>query len=207
MRHRKAGRKFGRQSGQRHALLNGLVTNLVRDERIRTTDAKAKEIRRYAERTITWGTSVAELVEREPESLAEHERARIVHAMRMARRTVRDRIVLHKLFHEIAPRFLGRPGGYTRIVKIGNRHGDAAPMSLIELLPGENGHETEEPAEEPKGKTKKGKAKAAAPAEQAAEEPKKKGRRAASAEAPPTGVAKGKQQKPKQKPKNKKEED
>src|SRR4051812_49111563 len=102
MRHRKAGRKFGRQSGPRHALLDGLVTNLVRDERIQTTNAKAKELRRYAERTISWGARVAELVERDPEKLEDHERAKIIHAMRMARRTVRDCEVLHKLFHEIA---------------------------------------------------------------------------------------------------------
>src|SRR5262245_51898406 len=119
MRHRKAGRKFGRQSGQRHALLNGLVTNLIRYDRIRTTDAKAKELRRYAERTISWGASVAELVEREPEKLEEHERARIIHAMRMVRRTVRDREAVHRLFHEVAPRYQGRNGGYTRIIKLG----------------------------------------------------------------------------------------
>src|SRR5262249_11490954 len=157
MRHRKTGRKFGRQSGPRHALLNGLVTNLVRYERIQTTDAKAKELRRYVERAITWGTKVAELVDREPESLAEHERARIVHAMRMARRTVRDREVLHKLFHEVGPRFLGRPGGYTRIIKIGHRQGDAARVSYIELLPaaGEAAPATSpEPAGKGKGRAK-----------------------------------------------------
>src|SRR5262249_39842652 len=130
-------RKFGRQSDQRHALLDGLVTNLVKYERIQTTDAKAKELRRYVERAITWATQVAELVERTPEQLADHERARIIHAMRMARRTIRDRETLHKLFHEVAPRYQGRPGGYTRIIKIGNRHGDAAPVSYIELIPTE----------------------------------------------------------------------
>jgi len=159
MRHRKAGRKFGRQSDQRHALIGGLVTNLVRYERIQTTDAKAKELRRYVERVITWGTSVAELVDREPESLAEHERARIIHAMRMARRTVRDREALHKLFHDLAPRYLGRPGGYTRIIKIGSRHGDAATLSYIELLPAEAEpeHEAVEKGQG-KGKGQKGKA-------------------------------------------------
>src|ERR1043166_2380793 len=147
MRHRKAGRKFGRQSGPRHALINGLVENLVRDERIRTTDAKAKEMRRYAERTISWGTSVAELVERDPDKLEDHERARIIHAMRMARRTVRNREVLNKLFHEVAPRYQGRNGGYTRIIKLGWRPGDAAPMSYIELIPGEGGAAEEEAPE------------------------------------------------------------
>jgi len=184
MRHRKAGRKFGRQSDQRHALIGGLITNLVRYERIQTTDAKAKELRRYAERAITWGTSVAELVDREPESLAEHERARIVHAMRMARRTVRDREALHKLFHDLAPRYLGRPGGYTRIIKIGTRHGDAAPVSYIELLPAEA--EPEHEATE-KGQGKGQKAKAAGAAESREKGPGKKAQ--AEAQAP---KAKGK---------------
>jgi large subunit ribosomal protein L17 len=133
-----------------------LVTNLVKYERIKTTDAKAKEVRRYAERTITWGAQVAELVGREPDTLQDHERARIVHAMRMARRTVRDRETLHKLFHDIAPRYLGRPGGYTRIIKLGYRNGDAAPVSYIELLPAEQSKAESAPA--PKGKGKKAEA-------------------------------------------------
>jgi len=170
----------------------------VRYERIQTTDAKAKELRRYAERAITWGTSVAELVDREPDSLAEHERARIIHAMRMVRRTVRDREALHKLFHDLAPRYLGRPGGYTRIIKIGTRHGDAAPLSFIELLPADAGaghEETEKDQGKGKGqKEKSGKAGAApagrekAPAQKAKGEAKSaagKGKsKAAKAEAP-----------------------
>src|SRR5512134_1254030 len=161
MRHRKAGRKLGRKSGPRWALLNGLVTNLVRDERIRTTDAKAKEVKRLAERTITWGARVAPLLAQPKEKLVEHEQAKIVHAMRMAHRTVRDKAILHKLFHEIAPRYIGRPGGYTRIIKVGYRPGDAAPMSFLELLPAppraEAPGKKKGPAKDPAG----GKAKAA----------------------------------------------
>lgn len=189
MRHRKAGRKFGRQSGPRNALISGLVTNLVRDERIRTTDAKAKELRRYVERTISWGTSVAELVERDPDKLEEHERARIIHAMRMARRTVRNREVLNKLFHEVAPRYQGRNGGYTRIIKLGWRPGDAAPMSYIELIPGEGGAAEEEAPEADEKETKKKGKKPAAEAKAAA--PKgKKAPKAEKAEKAPAKKAK-----------------
>jgi len=195
MRHRKAGRKFGRQSGPRRALLSGLVTNLVRYERIQTTDAKAKELRRHAERAITWGRRVAELIERPPESLEDHERAKIIHAMRMVRRVLRDREVLHKLFHEVAPRYLGRPGGYTRIIKVRNRHGDAAPLSFIELLPAEAEAAPAPQPEKGKGKAKKGKPEAAPPAKAA----KGKAAKPAKAEKKPEAPAK--------KGKKKKEED
>jgi large subunit ribosomal protein L17 len=173
--------------------MDGLVTNLVRDERIQTTSTKAKELRRYAERTISWGASVAELVERDPDKLEEHEKARIIHAMRMARRTVRDRNVLHKLFHEIAPRYLGRPGGYTRIIKIGYRHGDAAPLSYVELIPGEATEATEAETPETEGegedtgqtkKASKAKGKAKAEPKSEAKAAPKGGKKSAKAAAP-----------------------
>ncbi len=133
MRHQKTGRKFGRESAARHALISSLVTNLIRDERIKTTDARAKELRRFSEPVIRWAVSVAEIVQK-GESASVEEKARVVHATRMVRRTVRDRATLHRLFHEVGPRFLGREGGYTRILKVGFRAGDAAPVSLIELV-------------------------------------------------------------------------
>jgi len=93
-----------------------MVTSLFRHERIETTTAKAKELRPYAERLITLA------------------RRGDLHSRRLARRKIQDREVLGKLFDDIAPRYAERPGGYTRILKLGNRRGDAAEMSLIELV-------------------------------------------------------------------------
>src|SRR5438874_12869371 len=132
MRHGKHGRKFGRQSGPRHALFSNMVSSLIEHERIKTTDAKAKELRRVAERTISWATSVGNLVSNEKKDA--HDQARIVHAMRMAQRILKHKPSLHKLFNEIGPRLVGRAGGYTRVLKLGNRHGDAAPLSILELV-------------------------------------------------------------------------
>ena len=139
MRHRKAGVHLSRTSAHRKALFSNLVAALLTNERIRTTDAKAKETRRLAERTITWARPVGEVLSKKPDRRSTEESARVVHAVRMARRVVRDRGAVMKLFDEIAPRFASRRGGYTRIVKLGQRPGDAAPMSLLELMPDEGG--------------------------------------------------------------------
>jgi large subunit ribosomal protein L17 len=125
-----------------------LVAALLTNERIRTTDAKAKETRRLAERTITWARRVGDVLIKKADRRTTEESARVVHAVRMARRVVRDRGAVLKLFDEIASRFEGRRGGYTRIVKLGQRPGDAAPMSLLELLPDEGGP-SPAPAETP----------------------------------------------------------
>src|SRR3954470_22303391 len=122
MRHQKHGRKFGRKTGPRHALFTSLVTALFEHEHIKTTDAKAKEIRRIAEKAITWAASVGKIVENEKADA--EDKARGVHAMRMAGRVVKHKPTLKKLFSEIGPRFVGRPGGYTRVLKLGNRVGD-----------------------------------------------------------------------------------
>jgi len=116
MRHRKKGRKLSRSASHRRATLRNMATSLFRHERIETTTAKAKELRPYAERLIT-------LAKRGD-----------LHARRLARTKIEDREVLGKLFDDIGPRFSERPGGYTRILKLGNRRGDAAEMSLIELV-------------------------------------------------------------------------
>src|SRR5581483_5164426 len=137
MRHRKAGVRLSRTSAHRQALFSNLVAALLTHERIRTTDAKAKETRRLAERTITWARRVGDVLSKKVDRRSTEESARVVHAVRMARRVVRDRGAVLKLFDEIAPRFEGRRGGYTRIVKLGQRPGDAAPMSLLKLLPDE----------------------------------------------------------------------
>jgi large subunit ribosomal protein L17 len=160
MRHQRAGVHLSRTSAHRKALFSNLVASLFTYERIRTTDAKAKQTRRLAERTITWARRLGDVLTKDPEKRNDEEKARVVHAVRMARRVVRDRGAVVKLFDEIGPRYLARHGGYTRIVKIGQRPGDAAPMSLLELIPDENAaarapkDEGEEAAEAKAPKTK-----------------------------------------------------
>jgi large subunit ribosomal protein L17 len=171
MRHQKSGRKFSRKSGPRHALLSGLVTSLIEHERIQTTDAKAKELRKVAERTISWATSVGSLVGKSKADA--DDKARIVHAMRMAQRVVKHKPTLHKLFEDLGPRLMGRPGGFLRIMKIGYRHGDAAPVSIVEFVdraaPEAASEDPEEqPAKGKKEKAPKAEAKQAAPAKKAA---------------------------------------
>lgn len=134
MRHRKSGRPLGRNSTHRKAMYRNMVTSLLEHERITTTEAKAKELRRFAEKTISRGLSVQELLAKPVEERTREDKARIVHAFRMAGRLVHDREVLSKLFSDIAPRYKTRPGGYTRIIKTAPRVGDAARMAIIELV-------------------------------------------------------------------------
>lgn len=115
-------------------MFSNMVASLLRHERIETTEAKAKELRRIAERTITWGKSVSELTKKDAAKLSMAERVKVVHAKRMARRVLKDTEMLDLLFKEIAPRFESRSGGYTRIMKTRNRVGDAAPLCFIELV-------------------------------------------------------------------------
>src|SRR5512145_2152610 len=119
MRHRKSGRQLSRNSAHRWALMRNLITALLREEKIRTTDPKAKELRRWVDRVITLG------------------KRGDLHARRQAASIVQDKTVVRKLFDTIGPRFKDRPGGYTRIIKLGMRRGDAAQMALIELVGGE----------------------------------------------------------------------
>lgn len=125
MRHRIAHRKLGRVTEHRIALLRNQADALLRHERIRTTVAKAKELRPFVERLIT----VAK------RSLADGaDSGRTVHARRLVRRDLADREVAAKLFDTIAPRFATRPGGYIRILRLGQRQGDAAEMAQVELI-------------------------------------------------------------------------
>ena len=124
MRHRKAGRKLGRNTGQRRALYRTMITQLFLHERIRTTEAKAKAIRGQAERLIT-------LAKR---GNSAEDPARRVHARRLAAARLNGPEVVRKLFDEIAPRYAERPGGYTRIIRAGVRRGDQAPMAILELV-------------------------------------------------------------------------
>jgi large subunit ribosomal protein L17 len=130
MKHRVAGRKLGRNSSQRKALWRGLITELFRHDRISTTEAKARSMRGEAEHLIT-------IAKR---SMAEG--GNPVHARRMAAQTITDPDVTKRLFDEVAPRFVERPGGYTRIVRIGPRLGDGAEMVVLELVGGRGGGET-----------------------------------------------------------------
>ncbi|PKN45653.1 MAG: 50S ribosomal protein L17 [Deltaproteobacteria bacterium HGW-Deltaproteobacteria-17] len=136
MRHRHSGRRLGRNSSHRKAMYINMVSSLIEHGRILTTLPKAKELRSFVEKTITWGTSLGELVTMPQDQLTMEQRIRVLHHYRMARRMVPDRILLTRLFREIAPQMLQRPGqgGYTRIIKAGNRRGDNAPMAMIEII-------------------------------------------------------------------------
>lgn len=116
MRHRRAGRKLGRDSAHRKALYANLAGALIEHGRIRTTEAKAKEVRPIVEQMITLG------------------KRGDVAAHRQAVAFLRSKAVAHTLFADVAPRFADRPGGYTRIVKLGPRQGDAARMAYLELV-------------------------------------------------------------------------
>ncbi len=136
MKHRVAGRKLGRNTSQRSALLRGLITELFRHDRISTTEAKARFMRGDAEHLITIAKN----------SLAEG--GNQVHAHRLAAKVLTDPEVTKRLFNEIAPRFTERPGGYTRMVKIGPRVGDGAEIVVLELV--EKGASAEAPAADAK---------------------------------------------------------
>lgn len=152
MRHKRAGLHLSRTSAHRKALFSNMVAALLTYERIRTTVVKAKEIRRLAERAITWARRLGPILTKSPDKRTDEERARVVHAMRMALRMVRDRDAVLKLFEEIAPRYLARHGGYTRLMKTDQRPGDASEMAFLELIPGEG-----EEAAPKTGKGKEGK--------------------------------------------------
>ena len=116
MRHRAKGRQLSRTSSHKRALLNNMAASLFTHGRVVTTEAKAKELRPFAEKLITLA------------------RRGDLHARRLVERRIKDRDTLGKLFSEIGPRFAARPGGYTRILKMGHRPGDGADIARIELL-------------------------------------------------------------------------
>lgn len=123
MRHKKSGYKLGRSKDQRRALRRVMIKQLFTHERIRTTRAKADFIRRPAERLITLAKRGNEAGD-----------AQMVHARRLAAARIGDPEVVKKLFDDIAPRYTDRPGGYTRVLKLGPRYGNSADMVLIELV-------------------------------------------------------------------------
>jgi large subunit ribosomal protein L17 len=146
MRHAIAHRKLGRNPGHRKALLRNMMNALVRSERIETTIAKAKEVRRLADRLITLGKQDD------------------THARRRTFSLLSDKENTEKIFSGLAARFVGREGGYTRIIRTGYRAGDGSEMAILEYLP----------AEEKKAKTKRGKKKTAGAKAKPAEEATKK---------------------------------
>jgi large subunit ribosomal protein L17 len=166
LRHRRRRGKLARPAAHRVALLRNLVTSLLDHEQIETTDPRAKELKRVADQMITLG------------------KRGDLHARRQAAAFIRERDVVTKLFDELAPRFAARPGGYTRVLKSRIRVGDAAPLSIVELVDRSTGEEAappppekkkakkkaEEPAAEKKTRAKKAPAKKAA----AAKSPRKK---------------------------------
>lgn len=146
MRHRKAGRQFSRNTSHRRAMLRALTANLVAHERIETTDAKAKELRRVAERLITHACRLGEIAYTPHDKLSIADRARRQAAQKQVGKFLRrfgtvdneDEVrkidLIEKVFTDLARRFKTRPGGYTRIIKVGRRRGDNAPMSIIEFV-------------------------------------------------------------------------
>ena len=151
MRHRKSGRQFGRNTSHRRAMFRALAANLVVHERIETTDAKAKELRRIVERMIGRAIRLGPIAYTGQEQLSVADRARRLAAQRHLARflhrfavsqdgeSTKQVDLLEKIFVDLAKRFQNRHGGYTRIVKIGPRVGDNAPMSIIEFVKEDSG--------------------------------------------------------------------
>jgi large subunit ribosomal protein L17 len=148
MRHNKSGKRLGRNSSHRKAMMRNMVTSLFAHEKITTTDIRAKELRKIADKMITLG------------------KRGDIHARRQAMQVIRDRKVVGKLFDLVAPRYKDRPGGYTRIIKLGQRTGDNASLSLIELVEEEFTAKPRKAAPAPKAEAKSA---AAAPADEQAQ--------------------------------------
>ena len=172
MRHRKAGRQFGRNTSHRRAMFRALTANLVAHERIETTEAKGKELRRVVERLITKAVRLGKLAYTPHAELGVADRARRQAAVqRVSQYLRRFAVVLdengdekrvdlvEKVFLDLARRFQDRPGGYTRLIKVGRRRGDNAPMTLIEFVEAGSGKKSNGKAtgsEKPAGEAKPG---------------------------------------------------
>jgi large subunit ribosomal protein L17 len=197
MRHRKDGRQFGRNTSHRRAMFRGLTANLVLHERIETTDAKAKELRRVAEKLITRARRLGPIAFTPHEKLKPGERARRLAAKRQIGKFLRrfgvkpngagsyEQIdLLEKVFVDLAKRFQNRQGGYTRIIKMGNRRGENAPMVLIEFV------------DRPEKAPAKASAEAAAPVAEEKPAVKKEAKKPAKKEATEAKAAEASEEKP-----------
>jgi large subunit ribosomal protein L17 len=210
MRHRKSGRQFSRNTSHRRAMLRALTANLIAHERIETTDAKAKELRRVAERVITKARRLGEIAYTPADKLSLADRARRHAAQKQVGKFLQRFAVvtkgvdesekidlIEKVFVDLAKRYKARAGGYTRIIKVGNRRGDNAPISIIELV--RDGEPTSGATDEPapaapkaaaavkaapvaEAVTAEAGAKAAPEAKPAAEKPAKKAAKAEKAD-------------------------
>lgn len=158
MRHKKLGRQFGRDTSHRRAMFRALAANLVLHERIETTDAKAKELRRIAERLITRAVRLGAVAHTPADQLSDADKARRTAAKRQVGAFLQRFAVkqdkdgestkvdlVEKVFSDLGARFQKRPGGYTRIIKLGRRRGDNAPMCLIELVEADAAFEARAP--------------------------------------------------------------
>lgn len=207
MRHSKSGRQFSRNSSHRRAMLRSLTANLIAHERIETTDAKAKELRRVAERVITKARRLGEVAYTPHDKLSLADRARRYAAQQQVAKflqrfaTIDDGAsdaqkidLIEKVFVDLAQRYKGRAGGYTRITKMGNRRGDNAPISIIELVDrdeskGKKAAKPEPSVNEEQTSTKKAEATEKKPAEKKSAE-KKPSEKKAAADKEPAAEAK-----------------
>ena len=185
MRHRVAGRKLSRHTQHRELMFRNMLVSLLQHERIRTTLAKGKELRRWADRMISLGKKGT------------------LHARRRAFALLRDKGTVKKLFDEIAPKFKDREGGYTRVYKLGWRQGDAAPLSLVELVtfthPEEKKKSTISKAKEVLGKVAPKKKEKGEKIEKGKEKPKEKPKEKAKEEKKEKKVKKEEKEAPKEK--------
>jgi large subunit ribosomal protein L17 len=180
MRHLNAGRKFGRNTSHRRAMFKNLAANLITHERIETTDEKAKELRRVTERLISKAKRLGDVAFTAAADLKPDDKAKRLHAQRLVGAALprfgmalengepKKVDLVEKVFVDLAKRFKSRPGGYTRIIKVGPRRGDNASMSIIEFVKDETKAEAAKGDKEAPKKTRKKSPKKAATAAQPA---------------------------------------
>jgi large subunit ribosomal protein L17 len=154
VRHRHLRNKIRGNAPERHAMFNNMVASLLKHGRVKTTVTRAKILRSMVEKTVTKATTLGDLLLKDRSKMDAQDRARLIHAMRMVRRKIKDRQVVQQLFDDVAPRYLGRPGGYTRTYKMGFRKGDGAPLAMVEFIeaemPEREGVKKAEEGKEPK---------------------------------------------------------
>ncbi len=225
MRHRKAGRQFGRNTSHRRAMFRALAANLVAHERIETTEAKAKELRRLAERLVTRAKRLGPVAYTAGDKLAARDRARRLAASRQIGRFLRRFAVvgagtdarkidlIEKVLVDLAKRYETRTGGYTRIIKVGRRRGDNAPMTLIEFVdrPEPKARDqtakkaatpnaaAAQPSAQPEAPPPDAKAKAAEAEKEPAPKPRAKAKKPAASDEPAEDAPKAKKRTPKKK--------